>query len=145
MKKLLVAVSLVLASLAVLALPLISAQAGSATHRIVFELTSDDAQVWEGVLNNVENVRKALPGTTVEVVAHGKGLALLLSAKNASARDRLRKQASDGVAFAACENRMKRQKVTKEQLVPFAKTVDSGVAEIVRKQEAHWSYLRVTP
>lgn len=37
---------------------------------------------------------------------------------------------------------MKRMRVTKEELLPFAVTVDSGVAEVVRKQEEGWSYIK---
>lgn len=114
----------------------------AATHLVVFELTSDDAQTWEGVLNNVENVQKALGPTSVEVVAHGKGLALLTASRNTAVRDRLKQNAERGVVFVACENTMKRMNLKKEDLVPFAKTVDSGVAEVIRKQEAGWSYLR---
>jgi uncharacterized protein len=113
-----------------------------ATHRVIFELTSDDAEAWNGVLNNVENVKKALGATSIEVVAHGKGLALLTAASNSDVHDRLKQSADGGVAFAACENTMKRQNLQKDDLVPFATTVDSGVAEVVRKQEAGWSYLR---
>lgn len=111
-------------------------------HRIVFELTSDEPAAWNALLNNVENVQKALGPTTVMVVAHGKGLSLLANAKNAEVSERLKQNAHSGVTFAACENTMNKQSVTKAELVPFAKTVDSGVAEIVRKQEAGWSYLR---
>jgi uncharacterized protein len=111
-------------------------------HRIVFELTSDDAQAWDGLLNNVENVQKALGPTSIEVVVHGKGLAMLTAAKSAAVEPRMKQSAEGGVVFAACENTMRRQSVKKEQLVPFAKTVDSGVAEVVRKQESGWSYLR---
>ena len=34
------------------------------------------------------------------------------------------------------------RKVTTEDLFPFASQVDSGVAELIRKQEAGWSYIR---
>jgi len=69
------------------------------------------------------------------------GLGLLL-ASNGAMHERMQGMARSGVTFAACENTMKRMKVTKEQLMPFATTVDSGVAEVVRKQEAGWSYIR---
>ena len=111
-------------------------------HQIVFELTSETPEHWEALLNNIENVQKALgkESTEVEVVAHGKGLALL---KNTStAKNRLATIAKTGVRFVACENTMRRQHVKKEDLVPEAGTVDSGVAEVVRKQEAGWSYVR---
>jgi hypothetical protein len=32
--------------------------------------------------------------------------------------------------------------ITAEDLFPFASTVDSGVAELVRKQEAGWAYVK---
>lgn len=115
------------------------------SHRVVFELTSDEAQAWDAVLNNVENVQKALGQTTLEVVVHGKGLGMLTAAKSGAHSERMKQNANRGVVFAACENTMKRQHVKKEELVAFAKTVDSGVAEIVRKQEAGWSYVRSGP
>ncbi len=114
-------------------------------HKIVFELTSDSSEAWEGLLNNVENVQKSLgkDKTQIEVVGHGKGLNLLVAAKDSAVRDRL-KSLSDagGVTFAACENTMRKTGVKKDELVPFATPVDSGVGEIVRKQEAGFSYLR---
>jgi intracellular sulfur oxidation DsrE/DsrF family protein len=94
------------------------------------------------VLTNVENLRKSLGDSTeIEVVAHSKGLGLLVAKDNTLA-DREKKLAESGVIFAACENTMKKKNVTKDQLVPFAKTTDSGVAEVVRKQEAGWSYIK---
>lgn len=48
----------------------------------------------------------------------------------------------DGVVFAACENTMQKMNVTKEQLLPFVVTVDSGVAQVVRRQEQGWSYIK---
>ena len=76
----------------------------------------------------------------MEVVAHGKGLGILL--KESPVKDRLEKIAGTGVVFAACENTMKKKGVSKEQLTKVAKTADSGVAEVVRKQEAGWAYVK---
>lgn len=117
----------------------------SRQHRVVFEVTTDDPRAWEGILDNVENVRKALGPTSVEIVAHGKGLAMLTRAKSAPLSRRLEQAAGDGVVFAACENSMRKQDVKPDELVPYARTVDSGVAELVRKQESGWSYLRSAP
>ena len=44
--------------------------------------------------------------------------------------------ADDGVVSAACRDTMEKNKVAREELLPFVTTVDSGVAEVVRKQEA---------
>lgn len=37
---------------------------------------------------------------------------------------------------------MKKKRVTKDHLVPVATTTDSGEAEVVRKEEAGWSYIK---
>ncbi len=136
--------TIIAAALCALALTNMNAQTESSTkkHRIVFEVTMEGTEQWTGVLNNVENARKSLGDSTeVEVVAHSKGLGMLL-AKDNSLADRVQKLAGEGVVFAACENTMKKKNVTKDQLLPSATTTDSGVAEVVRKQEAGWSYLK---
>ena len=117
--------------------------ASGSKHRIVFEVTTESEEQWTGVLNNVKNVRDALgqANTEVLVVAHSKGLGLLMKENNSLA-ERMKEMAGSGVAFAACENTMKKKNVSKDQLLPFATTTDSGVAEVVRKQEAGWSYVK---
>lgn len=63
---------------------------------------------------NVENSQKSLGADAVkfEVIAHGKGLGMLL-AKNADEnpelREKLSKLHADGVGFAPCENTMNRR------------------------------------
>lgn len=120
-----------------------SASTHARAHRIVMEVSSDDPKVWEAVLNNIENLRQALGAgdTTIELVAHGGGLNMLLDTNGEQAQ-RMGKLASEGVVLAACENTMRRKKVTRADLLPFATTVDSGVAEVVRKQEEGWSYVK---
>ncbi len=138
--------TIALAALAALPLTHMNAQtekpSADKAHKIVFEVTMEGPEQWTAVLNNVENVRAALgPAAEVEIVAHGKGLGMLVATDNTLA-DRMKKLADAGVVFAACENTMKKKHVTKDQLVPFAKTTDSGVAEVIRKQEAGWSYIK---
>ena len=123
--------------------PPAASKAAAAEHRIVIEVNVDGPERWEGILNNVDNLQKAFGAeqTKIEVVAHGKGLGLLL-ATNEALKGRMQAEHDKGVVFAACENTMRRQNVTKDQLLPFASTVDSGVAEVVRKEEAGWSYIK---
>lgn len=135
----------VLAAVAMVAAPLggVSAAQERKTHRIVFEVTSEDSQVWDAVLNNIENVRKAFGAATtdIRVVVHGKGIGLLRKTNTANG-ERVAAVAGPGVQFVACENTMKRLKLEKADLLPAAGTVDSGVAEVVRLQEAGWSYIK---
>ena len=134
------------AALGALALTTMNAQtenkSSTKAHRVVFEVTMEGSEQWTGVLNNVENLRKSLgDATEIEVVAHSKGLGMLLAKEN-ELSERMQKLSEAGIVFAACENTMKKKNVTKDQLVPFATTTDSGVAEVVRKQEAGWSYIK---
>ncbi len=55
---------------------------------------------------------------------------------------RIAADAKAGVIFAACANTMKGRHLTTKNLYPFAKVVPSGVAEVVRKQEAGWAYIK---
>ena len=52
-------------------------------HRIVFEVTTGEAESWQSVLNNVENVRAALgvDQTDIEVVVHSGALGMLMNDK----------------------------------------------------------------
>ena len=114
------------------------------THRVVIDMTAQGSEAWNGVLGNIENLQKAFSPAEVEIesVSHGKGLGMLLKT-NTELRQRLEQAAAHGVVFAACQNSMRRQHISKDELFPFVIVVDSGVAEVVRKQEAGWSYLKV--
>lgn len=96
----------------------------------------------EAVLNNIENSLEAL-GTNSEMmlIGHGPGLGLLLKTNTTSAR-RIESLIGKKVVFAACENTLKRKSILRQDLLPGVITVDSGVAEVVRKQEAGWAYIK---
>lgn len=113
-------------------------------HRVVFDLTAEGAERWDAVLRNVENVRRAFAeeGIQVQVVLHGKSLPLIQKT-NLEMHDRLKTLAEAGVRFSACRNTMKRFNVTPDMLFSFADTVDSATAELIRKQEAGWAYMKV--
>jgi intracellular sulfur oxidation DsrE/DsrF family protein len=110
---------------------------------VVFELNAPAPSGWDQLFHNVENVQKIFEkdGVQVEVVFFGKGLTMLLK-KNEEYAARLKEAAEKGVVLAACQNTMRAMKVKSEDLFPFATEVDSGVAELVRKQEAGFSYIK---
>jgi intracellular sulfur oxidation DsrE/DsrF family protein len=118
---------------------------GRSMHRVVFEMTAEGTEQWQAVLNNVENVRKALgpENTQVEVVVHAKAIDMLVAKTDTpGVQERVRSLAGPQVVFAACSNTMKKRKLAREDLLPEAVIVDSGVAEVVRKQEQGWSYIK---
>lgn len=112
-------------------------------HRVVFDLSAAEAERWDGALRNVENLRKAFGPENVEaeLVVHGKAYPLLQKT-SPELEARLRSLSEDGVRLALCQNTMRRFNVAPESLFPFAVTVDAAVAELVRKQEAGWAYIK---
>lgn len=112
-------------------------------HRAVFDAAVDGKDLWQFILSNVENTQQALgvEDTQVVVVAYGKGLGMLLKT-NADMQERLARMAKNGVTFAACRNTMRAMGIGEQDLLPFVTTVDSGVAELVRRQEAGWAYIK---
>ena len=133
------------ALLLVLVFAAISQTPASHKHQVVIQMNTPQGDSWNQLFANIENIQKvfAADGIQIEVVCYGKGLSMLLKTDSAY-EERMKKAASTGVVLAACQNSMRIQKVTTEDLVPFAAQVDSGVAELIRKQEAGWSIVKVS-
>ena len=112
-------------------------------HKVVLQMNVDNTDSWNQLFGNVQNLQTVFGADKIqiEVVAYGKGLSLLLKT-NTAFEERMKKAIASGVVLAACQNTMRLRKVTTEDLFPFASQVDSGVSELVRKQEAGWSYIR---
>lgn len=112
-------------------------------YQVVFQLTEPQGQEWDALILHVNSMKGALAkdgGARVEVVFFGPGLNMLLK-KNTAYEERLKQLSDSGVTLAACQNAMRFMNVKSEDLFPFATEVDSGVAELVRKQKAGWQYI----
>jgi intracellular sulfur oxidation DsrE/DsrF family protein len=112
-------------------------------HHVVFQLSEDDGPAWSSLPVHVANTMKALAedgGSQVEVVFYGPGLAMLTKSYQTYA-ERLKQLSDSGVRLLACRNAMKLRNVKSADLLPFAGEVDSGIAEMVRRQEAGWAYI----
>jgi intracellular sulfur oxidation DsrE/DsrF family protein len=127
-------------------LPLVHAQskiaAAGQPSRIVIQVNEDDSKKWHSVLGNIRNIQADLGKDNVKValVAIGPGLGMLL-ADSLAAND-VQDAIAGGVEVIACGNTMKAQKIKKEDLVDGIGVTQAGYVEIVRRQEAGWSYVR---
>ena len=112
-------------------------------HKVVLQMNVDNLDSWNQLFGNIQNIQTVFGADKIqiEVVAYGKGLSILLKT-NTAFEERMKKAIAGGVVLAACQNSMRIRKVKTEDLFPFASQVDSGVAELIRKQEAGWSYVR---
>jgi intracellular sulfur oxidation DsrE/DsrF family protein len=115
-----------------------------AKHHAIFQMTEPENNEWGALMAHVINLRKAFEndgGVEVEVVFFGPGLSMLYKATSPYG-DLLKQLADQGVKLTACQNSMRDRRIKTEDLFPFASQVDAGVAELVRKQEAGWAYIK---
>jgi intracellular sulfur oxidation DsrE/DsrF family protein len=118
------------------------AQNTEVKHKVVIQLNTADTAAWSSTIGNIKNLQKIWPGNLiVEVVIHGKALGLLVSAKTHLANEVIELSKAN-VQFLACENSMRKYHIDKSELLTIANTIPSGVAELILKQEAGWSYLK---
>lgn len=112
------------------------------TTRIVLHLQSSDTLVHKSIVNQIGNLKKAFPESEIELVCHGPGLDFLLK-NNSSYIDKLNKMDLDGVSYVGCEFTMSQKNIKRDELVDFAATVPYAIAEIVKKEQEGWSYIKL--
>jgi intracellular sulfur oxidation DsrE/DsrF family protein len=112
-------------------------------HHVVFQLSEESGPAWGAIALHVNNTMKSLAedgGSEVEIVFYGPGL-LMLKKSNTAYEERLEQLSKSGVKLLACRNAMKSRNIKTEDMFAFVGQVDSGIAEMVRKQEAGWAYI----
>ena len=123
---------------------LIVAQAPPATtHHVVFVITSGTAEDWQRTMTLADHFIAGVKpdATDVEVLAYGPGIGIL--AKGVATASQMPDLEKQGVKFVACQNAMRSAHLTQSDLLPGVVSVPSGVVELVRKQEAGFSYVKV--
>jgi uncharacterized protein len=110
-------------------------------HKIIIQLTSSDTNVHKMVVKQISNILAAAPNSKIEVVCHASGINVLMT-RQTKVHPQIMDLTKKGVAFIACENTMRDKKITKEEIIPEAGYVKTGILEIVHKQEQGWSYIR---
>lgn len=111
------------------------------THRIVFHMTTPDTAAYRALTKQITNVRKEWPNAQIEVVAHNKGISMLVKEKT-NIQPQLSELKSKGVTFLACENTLRQQKIEKSQIVSESGFVPGGLIHIVERQEQGWAYIK---
>jgi intracellular sulfur oxidation DsrE/DsrF family protein len=111
-------------------------------HRIVMQLVSGDTLAHKSLFVQLRNLTEGWgDSVAIEVVCHGPGMNLLMTAKSTQGAN-IAKFQQQGVRFVACENTLKERKIDKSELLPQLDFVKMGIAEIVIKQEQGWSYIK---
>ena len=138
-------------ALALFAVPSIAAEK-AAGHRIVFQVSQNDAGRMNLALANTENAIKYYSGKgesiAVEIVAYGPGLNMLRE-DTSPVKDRIKSMKASKiggeVSFSACHNTqmaMEKKEGHPIPIIPEATVVPAGVVRLTQLQEAGWSYIR---
>jgi intracellular sulfur oxidation DsrE/DsrF family protein len=119
--------------------------AGPATpaqNRVVMQVSDNDPAKWNLALNNARNLQADLGAGNVEIeiIAYGPGIGMLKA--ESAVGNRIADALHAGVKVAACENTMRGQKLTKDDMLDGIGYVAAGVVEIMQRQQQGWAYLR---
>jgi intracellular sulfur oxidation DsrE/DsrF family protein len=131
---------------AVLLAPLAAAQAQnldlSRPHKVVFQVSDADPAKWNLALNNARNVMTDLgrDNVAIEIVAYGPGIGMLKM--DSVSGQRITEALGAGVSVVACENTMKNQKLSREDMLPKIGYVDAGVVQLMKRQREGFAYVR---
>lgn len=137
----------VLAAVAVLTLTgCASQQTANAPVKAVYHI--NDSSTATAALRNINNHLNADPKAKITVVTHGNGIDFLLDGatdKNGNPYNiPVEELMAKGVDFRVCNNTLTSRKIDKSKVLPGAKIVPSGVAELAKLQ-AQEGYVYVKP
>lgn len=123
----------------------------AAESKVLIHITYDDPSRIDQALQDIDGLlhyyRERKQSARVEIVTNGRGLNLLRLDTSRHARKIAALQKEfDNLTFAACQNtidRIRHEKNMAVRLLPGVVVIDSGIAEIMRRQDQGWAYLHV--
>ncbi|MBN2692292.1 MAG: DsrE family protein [Burkholderiaceae bacterium] len=110
--------------------------------KVVIQVSDNNPKKWNVALNNAENVQHDLGKSNVDIaiVAYGPGLPML--ELQSITANRISNAIARGVKVIACENTMRKDKMTKDDMLPNLSYTKSGVVYLVRKEAEGYSYIK---
>lgn len=119
-----------------------AALAEMAKTGVTIQVSDDSQKTWNQALNVAKNMQSAYgkDKVDIEVVVFGMGAGMLKL--ESPLGNRIDEALDSGVKVLMCENTMKGQKLTKDDMQPKIGFVPSGAVEIVERQKQGWGTLR---
>ena len=119
-----------------------AALAEPAKPNILIQVSDGDTKTWNQALNVIRNVQAEYgkDKVNIELVVFGHGSGLLKF--DSPLANRIDETLASGASVAMCENTMKGQKLTKDDMHPKIGYVKAGVIEIIEKSRQGWIVIR---
>ena len=118
------------------------AEATKPRYRVAYQLNTDDSTKIRSTLRNIQNAMSdpRLRGKLdVELVVHGSGVEVYR--KNKPYEKVLQHLQKQGVILAMCENTMRGENISRDELLPFLSYVPSGNGELIIREQEGWAIL----
>ena len=115
-------------------------------HHVVYQFNKANLGYQDHVIFSVgEMLRKYGDNVKIVVVAYAEGIHILGKKPGREVKEEIRQRVSSlaqyGVEFHACGNTMKSLNWTADDLLPFAKVVEVGAADLMELQEQGYAYI----
>ncbi len=115
-------------------------------HHVVYQFNKADLGYQDHVIFSVgEMLRKYGDNVKIVVVAYAEGIHILGKKPGREVKEEIRQRISSlaqyGVEFHACGNTMKSLDWKQDDLLPFAKIVEVGAADLMELQEQGYAYI----
>ena len=115
-------------------------------HKLVYQFNKADETYQKAILFSVgAMLRKYGDNISIVVVAIGPGLHILAKEPKRPVSEEIRQRVSSlsqyGVEFHACGNTMKALHWEAKDMLPFAKVVQVGAADLMELQEDGYAYI----
>lgn len=110
-------------------------------ERVVIQVSTPEQRLWNQAFNYLANLREVYGDGNVEleIVALGLGIGALQLESTQGPRVADALQA--GVHVSACEISMRRQKLTRADMLPSIGFVPAGLGQIIKRQREGWAYI----
>lgn len=131
-----------IAMLALTGLAPVAGAADKAKEKVVIQVSDDSPKTWNQALNVVKNIQQAYGKgkVRIEVVAFGNGIGMLKM--DSEVGNRIDETLQSGAHVYACENTMRGQKLSKDDMLSKIGYVPAGVIEIINRQKEGWIVIR---
>jgi uncharacterized protein len=114
-----------------------------ANYKVVFDMSSRDSINQQAIVREIGLITDANPNAKLEVVIYGQGLDMAVNGRSPQQAGVEKIISSGKASFKVCAMTMKRNNISKDQLVSGFEIVPDGIYEIISKQQEGWGYIKV--
>jgi len=122
-----------------------TANAQSTAHagkeRVVIQVSTPEQRLWNQALNYLENLQEVYGTGNVELEIVALGLGIGMLKLEATQGTRVAEALKAGVHVSACEVTMRRQKLSRDDMLPNIGYVPAGLGQIIKRQREGWAYI----